>query len=86
MYISMFDVFQTSTVSQVDLSKMTHFDKMAALVHRKFNTLVASIGDNFAGRKVVAGLVMKMSEGDIGTVIAIGSGKYLGNRYLILQL
>jgi hypothetical protein len=31
----MFDVFQTSTVSQVDLSKMTHFDKMAALVHRK---------------------------------------------------
>ncbi|CAC5420142.1 Double-stranded RNA-specific adenosine deaminase [Mytilus coruscus] len=64
----------SSTVSKIDPASMTHFDKIAALTHQKFNALVASISENLAGRKVVAGLVMKMSEADMGTVIAIGSG------------
>ncbi|XP_061175331.1 double-stranded RNA-specific adenosine deaminase-like [Saccostrea echinata] len=59
---------------QVSVDKMTHFDKMAALVHRSFNELSASISENFSGRKVIAGLVMKMAAEDIGTVIAIGTG------------
>ncbi|XP_062578030.1 double-stranded RNA-specific adenosine deaminase-like [Saccostrea cucullata] len=59
---------------QVSIDKMTHFDKMAALVHRSFNELSASISENFSGRKVIAGLVMKMAPDDIGTVIAIGTG------------
>ncbi|XP_063400558.1 double-stranded RNA-specific adenosine deaminase-like isoform X3 [Mytilus trossulus] len=64
----------SSTVSKIDPASMTHFDKIAALTHQKFNALVASISENLAGRKVVAGIVMKMSEADMGTVIAIGSG------------
>ncbi|VDI65576.1 double-stranded RNA-specific adenosine deaminase [Mytilus galloprovincialis] len=64
----------SSTVSKIDPASMTHFDKIAALTHQKFNALVASISENLAGRKVLAGLVMKMSEADMGTVIAIGSG------------
>jgi hypothetical protein len=55
---------------------MTHFDKMAALTHQAFNSLVASISENFAGRKVVAGLVMKRSPEDVGTVISIGTGRW----------
>ena len=58
----------------VPLDKMTHFDKMAALVHKSFNELSASISENFSGRKVIAGLVMKMADHDIGTVISIGTG------------
>ena len=54
---------------------MTHFDKVAALTHQTFNSLVATISDNFAGRKVIAGLVMQTSPTDVGTVIAVGSGE-----------
>lgn len=64
----------TASKPQVPLDKMTHFDKVAALVHRSFNELSASISENFSGRKVIAGLVMKMAEHDIGTVISIGTG------------
>ncbi|XP_076450742.1 LOW QUALITY PROTEIN: uncharacterized protein LOC143286820 [Babylonia areolata] len=53
---------------------MTHFDKIAALTHQTFNTLIATIPENLAGRKVIAGLVMKRSEDDVGVVISIGTG------------
>ncbi|XP_048728595.2 uncharacterized protein LOC125646393 [Ostrea edulis] len=59
---------------QIPLDKMTHFDIMAALVHRSFNELSVNITENFSGRKVIAGLIMKMAPEDIGTVIAIGTG------------
>ncbi|XP_069134047.1 double-stranded RNA-specific adenosine deaminase-like isoform X2 [Argopecten irradians] len=62
------------TKNMVPASQMTHFDRVAALTHQHFNSLVATIADNFAGRKVIAGLVMKTSEADLGTVISIGSG------------
>ena len=54
---------------------MTHFDKMAALTHRGFTALVSQItGENFAGRKVIAGLVMKRSEDDTGVLVSLGTG------------
>lgn len=53
---------------------MTHFDKIAALTHQAFNSLIASIPENLAGRKVIAGLVMKRSVDDIGMVVSIGTG------------
>ncbi|KAL8594877.1 hypothetical protein ACOMHN_016118 [Nucella lapillus] len=53
---------------------MTHFDKIAALTHQTFNQLIASIPENLAGRKVIAGLVMKRSDDDVGGVISIGTG------------
>ena len=56
-------------------SNMTHFDKMAALTHRGFTALVSQItGENFAGRKVIAGLVMKRSEDDTGVLVSLGTG------------
>ncbi|KAL5007227.1 hypothetical protein ScPMuIL_016033 [Solemya velum] len=63
-----------SNIPKVPFSDMTHFDKMAALTHQKFNLIIASIPESFAGRKVIAGMVMKMSEDDPGTVISIGTG------------
>ncbi|XP_033751635.1 double-stranded RNA-specific adenosine deaminase-like isoform X2 [Pecten maximus] len=62
------------TKNVVPASQMTHFDRVAALTHQHFNSLVATIADNFAGRKVIAGLVMKTSDADLGTVISIGTG------------
>ncbi|XP_021345781.1 double-stranded RNA-specific editase 1-like isoform X3 [Mizuhopecten yessoensis] len=62
------------TKNVVPASQMTHFDRVAAITHQHFNSLVATIADNFAGRKVIAGLVMKTSEADLGTVISIGTG------------
>ncbi|XP_046558600.1 uncharacterized protein LOC124267673 [Haliotis rubra] len=53
---------------------MTHFDKIAALTHQAFNQLIATIPDTLAGRKIIAGLVMKRNPEDTGIVISIGSG------------
>ncbi|XP_048241779.1 uncharacterized protein LOC124116840 [Haliotis rufescens] len=58
----------------VPSSAMTHFDKMAALTHQAFNQLIATIPDTMAGRKVIAGLVMKRTPEDTGIVISLGSG------------
>nr|KAG5689214.1 hypothetical protein BaRGS_014870 [Batillaria attramentaria] len=58
----------------VPAENMTHFDKVAALTHQTFNSLIASIPENLAGRKVIAGLVMKRGEDDVGIVISIGTG------------
>ena len=56
---------------------MTHFDKIAALTHQTFNTLIATIPENLAGRKVIAGMVMKRGEDDVGIVISIGTGEQI---------
>ncbi|KAK6191906.1 hypothetical protein SNE40_003482 [Patella caerulea] len=53
---------------------MTHFDNMAALSHQSFNKLIASIPEKFAGRKIIAALIMKTGKDDVGTVISVGSG------------
>ncbi|XP_052798960.1 uncharacterized protein LOC128230583 isoform X2 [Mya arenaria] len=59
----------------VPMKNLTHFDKMAALTHRGFTALVSQITcEAFAGRKVVAGLVMKRSEEDTGVLISLGTG------------
>ncbi|ESO83264.1 hypothetical protein LOTGIDRAFT_133731 [Lottia gigantea] len=60
--------------SNVTTTPMTHFDKMAALSHQAFNQLIASIPEKFAGRKVIAALILKRSSTDTGTVISVGSG------------
>ncbi|PVD34090.1 hypothetical protein C0Q70_05353 [Pomacea canaliculata] len=64
---------QTPSIN-VAPENMTHFDKIAALTHQAFNSLIASIPENLAGRKVIAGLVMKRSVDDIGMVVSIGTG------------
>ena len=57
------------------LSKVrTHFDLIAALSHHTFLQIAASITDKFAGRKVVACIIMKQGTDDSGRVIAVGTG------------
>ena len=57
------------------LSKVrTHFDLIAALSHHTFLQIAASIADRFAGRKVVACMIMKRSADDSGRVVAVGTG------------
>ncbi|KAL3841433.1 hypothetical protein ACJMK2_019583 [Sinanodonta woodiana] len=63
-----------TTKPSVSLSQMTHFDRIAALTHQGFNKLIASIAENFAGRKVIAGMVMTRSPDDMGILISLGSG------------
>ena len=57
------------------LSKVrTHFDLIAALSHHTFLQIAASISDKFAGRKVVACIIMKTGADDSGRVVALGTG------------
>lgn len=41
---------------------MTHYDKMAAIAHRKFNLLVKDVPDYMPGRKVLAAFIIKRGE------------------------
>ena len=52
----------------------THFDKMAALCHQAFHLVLSGVAVSMAGRKVMAGVVMKNGSGDDGKVISLGSG------------
>lgn len=57
------------------LSKVrTHFDLIAALSHHTFLQIAASITDKFAGRKVVACIIVKKDTNDSGRVVAVGTG------------
>lgn len=57
------------------LSKVrTHFDLIAALSHHTFLQIAASIADKFAGRKVVACIIMKQGADDSGQVVSLGTG------------
>ena len=52
----------------------THFDKMAALCHQAFHLVLSGVAISMAGRKVMAGVVMKNGAGDNGKVVSLGSG------------
>ena len=52
----------------------THFDRMAALSHQLFARLAPTVATAFAGRKVVACIVMKASDVDGGRVVSLGTG------------
>jgi len=55
----------------------TYFDKVAALAHRQFNALAATIVESMVGRKVMAAIIMVDSSGGIdgGHVISMGTGE-----------
>ncbi|XP_029199446.2 LOW QUALITY PROTEIN: uncharacterized protein LOC114964269 [Acropora millepora] len=64
-----------SNPSASTLSKATtHFDRIAALSHNAFLQIAATIADKFAGRKVVACIIMKQGDEDSGKVVAVGTG------------
>lgn len=57
---------------------LTFHDKIAKLCHEKFDTVVADIPENLAGRKVIAGVVMESKTTGICDVISLASG----NRFI----
>ncbi|XP_031551284.1 double-stranded RNA-specific editase Adar-like [Actinia tenebrosa] len=65
-------------LSQPNLSSLncarTHFDMIAALSQHAFVQLAATIPDKFAGRKVIACIVMKKGAQDPGIVVSLGAG------------
>ena len=52
----------------------THFDLMAALSHQAFLQIATSITEKFAGRKVVACMIIKTGHQDSGRVVSLGCG------------
>ena len=52
----------------------THFDRMAALSHQLFSKIAPTVSASFAGRKVIACMVMKTSSQDPGRVVSLGAG------------
>ena len=52
----------------------THFDRMAALSHQLFSRIAPTVSASFAGRKVIACMVMKTSNQDPGQVVSLGAG------------
>ena len=55
----------------------THFDKIAAAAHQKFNTLAATVMESMVGRKVMAAIVMTSDQISIdsGCVISLATGQ-----------
>jgi len=54
----------------------THFDKIAAAAHQKFNTLAATVVESMVGRKVMAAIVMTSDQisVDSGCVVSLATG------------
>ncbi|XP_028399932.1 double-stranded RNA-specific adenosine deaminase-like [Dendronephthya gigantea] len=52
----------------------THFDHMAALSHQLFARIAPTVSASFAGRKVIACMIMKTSDQDPGQVVSLGAG------------
>ena len=52
----------------------THFDRMAALSHQLFARIAPTVSASFAGRKVIACMIMKTSNQDTGRVVSLGAG------------
>ncbi|XP_060559029.1 uncharacterized protein LOC132719290 isoform X2 [Ruditapes philippinarum] len=75
------------SIPPVPAANMTHFDTVAALTHRGFTALVSQItAESFAGRKVIAGLVMKRSADDVGVLVSLGTGnRCITGQQLSLQ-
>lgn len=53
---------------------LSHFDNIATLSHHAFLLLSTMIQENFAGRKVIAGMIQQNGYEDSGRVVAMGTG------------
>ncbi|XP_065051383.1 double-stranded RNA-specific adenosine deaminase-like [Rhopilema esculentum] len=63
-----------NNTKNIDGLSRTHFDNIAALSHQTFIKISSEIKEKFAGRKVIAALVMKTYEDQTGVVVSIGAG------------
>ena len=52
----------------------TAYDHVAGLAHSKFMELLGTVTNLLTGKKVMAAMVMRMGDGDIGKVVSLGTG------------
>uniref|UniRef100_H3B681 Adenosine deaminase RNA specific n=1 Tax=Latimeria chalumnae TaxID=7897 RepID=H3B681_LATCH len=61
-------------ISELPVTGSTLHDRIAMLSHQRFNNLTARIQHSLQGRKILAAIIMRKGEDDIGTVVSIGTG------------
>ncbi|XP_051901929.1 double-stranded RNA-specific adenosine deaminase [Pristis pectinata] len=60
--------------SELPMSGGTIHDQIAMLSHQCFNNLTARIQHTLLGRKILAAIIMKKGEDDLGTTVSLGTG------------
>ncbi|XP_048381495.1 double-stranded RNA-specific adenosine deaminase [Stegostoma tigrinum] len=60
--------------SELPVSGGTMHDQIAMLSHQCFNNLTARIQHSLLGRKILAAIIMKKGDDDLGTTISLGTG------------
>ncbi|KAM9002759.1 double-stranded RNA-specific adenosine deaminase isoform X2 [Sarcophilus harrisii] len=61
-------------ISELPLTGSTLHDQVAMLSHQCFSSLTAPIQHNLLGRKILAAIIMKKSDDDLGLVVSFGTG------------
>ncbi|XP_066194060.1 double-stranded RNA-specific adenosine deaminase isoform X2 [Sylvia atricapilla] len=62
------------SITELPVSGSTLHDQMAMLSHQRFNTLTAHIQHSLLGRKILAAIIMRKGNEDLGVVVSIGTG------------
>ncbi|XP_077116699.1 double-stranded RNA-specific adenosine deaminase isoform X3 [Ranitomeya variabilis] len=62
------------SITELPVSGSTFHDQIAMLSHHKFNSLTARIQNSLLGRKILAAIIMRRHNEDLGTVVSIGTG------------
>ncbi|XP_041035665.1 double-stranded RNA-specific adenosine deaminase [Carcharodon carcharias] len=60
--------------SELPVSGGTMHDQIAMLSHQCFNSLTARIQHSLLGRKILAAIIMKKGDEDLGTTVSLGTG------------
>ena len=66
-------LLQLELVSERGLAA-TCYDHVAGLAHAKFMELLGTVPDLLTGKKVMAAMVMRTSDDDVGRVVSLGTG------------
>ncbi|KAM9169120.1 double-stranded RNA-specific adenosine deaminase isoform 1-T1 [Mergus octosetaceus] len=61
-------------ITELPVSGSTLHDQMAMLSHQRFNALTARIQHSLLGRKILAAIIMRRENDDLGVVVSIGTG------------
>ncbi|XP_019467368.1 double-stranded RNA-specific adenosine deaminase isoform X1 [Meleagris gallopavo] len=62
------------SITELPVRGSTLHDQMAMLSHQRFNALTACIQHSLLGRKILAAIVMRKGNQDLGVVVSIGTG------------
>ncbi|XP_066842444.1 double-stranded RNA-specific adenosine deaminase isoform X3 [Anser cygnoides] len=61
-------------ITELPVSGSTLHDQLAMLSHQRFNALTARIQHSLLGRKILAAIIMRRGNNDLGVVVSIGTG------------